>query len=457
MHHSLPRCVLLTSWGTVVTKSSTSGNLIHKKLDAQTNIEDCLIFHSENLRLKTEISGIGPFIIETENGISYLKSRDGYLTAHENGSVRIFQVLKNPWEKFLVLTEEEFKNLYFFISNSWFHEKEKITKEKDIEIIENFDIRVGDNTFYIPSSFIDNCNSFVCRRRNGYISEVILWLDSWMPYCYKLYKPLVYFCAFGEKYLDTLELSLQSLHEFGNYRGDIFIISDLSPDILKKYCPTINTFESHFEILYGQENLDFYTTRFRITEWKKIYQFSPLLYMDTDVIVDNNINSLLEDVFISDKMSAQEESFTTLQNSPSVGSDLFKIDKRFSEKKLDFPGFNSGIITVPDIGKYDITFNLIQSCIYRFSDRYKDRYKLSHFDQSIANYITLLTESIDLSILTEKVSYYWGNAIRKNDPEMPERNQQTYTGFVHFWGTGNRNFVMTKYMESIREGIPFKE
>ncbi|MBF0861621.1 glycosyltransferase family protein [Gluconobacter kanchanaburiensis] len=456
MQHELQRCALITRWGTVVTRGDTPGTLKQAPINASTPLEDCFPVYSDALRLKTDIEGIGPFILETEAGHTYLKARDGYLTAHEDGSVRLFQELKNPWEQFLVLTRQEFERFYFFVTNSWIDEDGHIIRPSDIESLEYMRLRVGENFFNIAETFINNSDGLVCRTRGDYISDMVVWNDLWMPHRYRLYRPLVYLCAFGIRYLDTLDLCLRSLSEFGKHTGDILIVSDLDEETLKEHCPATALFNCHVWTLHGQAGLDFYTARFRIAQWKPIYQFSPLLYMDTDVVVDNDLNGLFEDIFRSDKMSAQKEFFTRLQTSPSIGSQLFEKDERCHSRDLNVPGFNSGILSIPRIEEFDFVLNMIQSCIYRFSEKVQNRHELSHFDQSIANYIAVLTQSFDLDFLTEKVSYYATGAIRSNDFHTPEREQMNYTGFVHFWGTGERIEAMSTYMQSIRDHVPFE-
>lgn len=464
MQHKQQRCALITRWGTVVTRGDTPGTLKQIKLDARTQLEDCFPVYCDALRLKTDIEGIGAFTLETEGGHTFLKSGDRYLTARPDGSVRVLPAHKNSWERFLVLTRKEFENLHFFISNSWMDENGAVVKASDIISREDMQISVGSHSFSISETFLDNSDSFVSRTRAEHISEIVLWRDMWMPHRYKLYRPLVYFCAFGISYLDILELSLQSLSEFGQYQGDILIVSDLDEATLRKHCPAVALFKCHVWTLYGQDGLDFYSARFRIAQWKPIYQFSPLLYMDTDVIVDNDINSTFEKIFLSNGISAQTEFFSRLNINPSIGSQLFERDARCHSRNLNVPGFNSGIFSVPRIEDFDFVLNLILACIYRFSAKEKNRNALTHFDQSIANYIAVLTESFNFDLLTERVCYYSSGAIRSNDFHTPEREQMLYTGFVHFWGTGEkaefrsayRTEAMSTYMQSVRDRVPFE-
>lgn len=457
MQDQLEYCGLLTRWGTVVVRGQTPGIMKHVRLDSVSAPKDCCPFSAVGLHLETGVVGFGPFLPRREIGHTYLKARDGYLTAHGDGTVRIFQEHRNPWERFLVLTQDELEKLHLFVTNDWIDETGRKITKANIRILEDFRIQVGDTVFSISESFTSDCGSFVARTRQDQTCEVVLWNDLWMPHRYRLYRPLVYFCSFGEAYMDTLELSLQSLSEFGHYEGDVLIVTDLDENILKASCPSMERFKCHVWNLHGQANLDFFATRFRIAEWKPLYQFSPLLYMDTDVVVDTDINDTLEKIFAGKTMSAQVEAFTKIQNSSSVGAQLFELDPRSGRHDLEMPGFNSGILSIPRIEDFDFILKIIHTCIYRFSEKMQNRSCLSHFDQSIANYIGVLTHSIDPTFLTEKVSYYWNDAIRTNDLQMSKRPQMLYTGFVHFWGTAKRTEAMSTYMQSIREASPFRE
>ncbi|MFT8489458.1 hypothetical protein [Gluconobacter oxydans] len=456
MPDQLEYCGLLTRWGTVVVKGPIPGIMKHVDLESLETSDDCCPFYTTGLRIQTGVEGFGPFIPRHEPEYTYLKARDGYLTAHLDGTVRIFQEHCNPWERFLVLTPAELEKLHLLVTNDWIDETGRKIRRTDIRILEDFQIQVGDNIFSISESFTSDSGDAVVRTREGQPCEIVLWNDRWMPHCYRLFRPLVYFCSFGEFYMNTLELSLQSLSEFGKYDGDILIVTDLTEDTLRAHCPSTALFRCHIWNLYGQANLDFYAARFRVTEWKPLYRFSPLLYMDTDIVVDADINTSFETIFESNSISAQMEAFSTIQEGISVGSELFKMDPRSKGLDLDKPGFNSGIISIPRIEDFDFILKIIHSCIYRYSEKTKNRKSLSHFDQSIANYIGTITSSVDLTLLTEKVSYYWNNAIRKNDSQMSERPQMLYTGFVHFWGTGDRTQAMSSYMQSIRDQVPFE-
>ncbi|WP_081107373.1 glycosyltransferase [Gluconobacter potus] len=456
MPDQLEYCGLLTRWGTVVVRGPVPGIMKHVRLESLATPDDCCSFYATGLRIQTGVEGFGPFLPRHEPEYTYLKDRDGYLTAHLDGTVRIFQEHSNPWERFLVLTQTELEKLHLFITNDWIDETGRKIGRTDIRILEDFQIQVGDNIFSISESFTSDSGSPVVRTREGQPCEIVLWHDRWMPHRYRLFRPLVYFCSFGEFYMNTLELSLQSLSEFGKYDGDILIVTDLTEDTLRAHCPSTAFFKCHIWNLHGQANLDFYAARFRITEWKPLYQFSPLLYMDTDIVVDKDINTSFETIFKSNSISAQMEAFSTIQEGTSVGSELFKMDPRSMDFDLDKPGFNSGIISIPRIEDFDFILKIIHSCIYRFSEKMQNRKSLSHFDQSIANYICTITQSVDLKFLTEKVSYYWNNAIRMNDSHLSERPKMLYTGFVHFWGTPDRTRAMSSYMQSIRDQIPFE-
>lgn len=449
-------CGLLTRWGTVVVRGSIPGIMQHVRLETLAETDNCHPFYTNLLQIHTGVEGFGPFVPLNEAGYSFLKARDGYLTAHIDGTVRVFQEHRNPWERLLLLTQSEVEKLHFFVTHEWIDETGRKIRPSDMKILEDFQIQVGDNIFSISENFTSHCGNPVSRTREGYLAEIVLWGDLWMPHRFKLYRPLVYFCAFGKFCLDTLEVSLASLAEFGKYSGDILIVTDLEEQVLRTQCPSTELFTCHVWNLHGQANLDFYAARFRITEWKPLYQFSPLLYMDTDIVVDNEINKTFETIFKSKSISAQMEAFSKLQESPSVGAELFEMDPRSKAYDLDSPGFNSGIISIPRIEDFDFILKIIHSCIYRFSEKMQDRRSLSHFDQSIANYVGILTHSVDLTFLTEKISYYWNHAIRMNDLHMSERPQMQYTGFVHFWGTGDRTSAMLAYMQSIRDQTPFE-
>lgn len=239
------------------------------------------------------------------------------------------------------------------------------------------------------------------------------------------------------------------------YSGDLLIITDISRQNIEILCPELEGLNFYIWNIYNQYNLDFYSSRFKIFEWENIYRFSPLIYMDTDIVVDKPINDLLIEIFHETKMSAQMEAFTQRVSDSSVGGSLIKEDNRCKNSFCKEPGFNSSLITIPKIENCISNIRKVYKCIYRYAEDSKSRTVLSHFDQSIANYVNFVDDCFDLSFLKDQVNFFYYDAIRINDLSISEREQKNYFGFVHFWGTSERVKYMNIYIDSVLNKTDF--
>lgn len=453
---------LITRWGSIVCYDYQKKSMYHTPIENGIIPEAALDFYSSGCYLVSDIIYNDKYLIESDSSGKYfhLKSRDSYLTAHPDGKINSFQSIKNPWERFFIINEDDIKILSFILSTNWISKTDNSVIEKEkISLLKDFSFQIGDSIFHLSENFNTPYGNFdATYRGNGNqsrISEITLWIDKWKPFTFIAYRPLVYFCTFGEKSTETLNISLRSLKILGKYKGDVLIITDINQEDIKVLCPETEGINLHIWNIYNQYNLDFYSSRFKIFEWENIYNFSPIIYMDTDIVVDKPIDELLVKIFYENKMSAQIEAFTQRLSDSSVGGSLINADDRYKNSFCEESGFNSGLITIPKIEIFAPTMKKIYKCIYRYADENKSRTCLSHFDQAIANYINFVDNCFDLSFLKDRVNFFHYGAIRINDSVMSEREQKNYCGFVHFWGTVERVKDMNQYIDSVINKIDF--
>lgn len=261
----------------------------------------------------------------------------------------------------------------------------------------------------------------------GAPAEVSLFLDGWNPETLIAYRPLVVYVAFGpdEKIFERLELSLRSLREIGSYGCDILVIGRLEKSRLIEMMPGYDPDLLHTMRAEGSNGIDYCAARYRVIEWDGARRHQPILYMDTDVVVDQEIRPSLEECLFNERIAAQAEEFSLLDRSAAAGSFLF------AEAGMDVEGqagFNAGILAIPNLRDHEPTLRLILQTIYRVKERF-GRESLRFADQPVANYVSHRLAPFDLRTLTERVRY-----TRKGDM----CGGASPIGFVHFWGSGGR-------------------
>jgi len=365
--------------------------------------------------------------------------------------VGAFQPVSNPWEAFVLLSSEEIADFVSLVQDQWVPEQRTGSMQACQGIVHHdFILELGGIRFDIRQNF----GTSHTRSANRCDREIVLWQDNWKPHILRKFKPIVYYCAFGEHSYETLLVALDSLVTIGDYTGDILLITDRSRDEVRTMMS--ERFPNKFHVLTFKhlQNVDFYTARYRLDEWDLINDFSPILYMDTDIVVEKPIAPFLLRVFSQTKLLVQPEAFTRLTGSTSVGSELFSSDERLSDLPSDQTGFNSGFLAMPNSQRSLLTMRTIYQAVHRYSESRQGRHVLSHLDQAFANYVSVLTEHVDLDLCREIVCFYADAAVRINDHWMSERVPGQLSGFVHFWGTANKQSAMQSYIEQLRTLTP---
>lgn len=116
---------------------------------------------------------------------------------------------------------------------------------------------------------------------------------------------------FNSKYLDLLDLLLESLSRWGSFEGDVMVM-------------TQSNFVTHIESLFQKHNIkgggtflldvssmfEASAARLSIFEYDRIHDYEKVLYLDADVLVTNNLSQLF-DWPLEKKLYALEEDFTT--------------------------------------------------------------------------------------------------------------------------------------------------
>jgi lipopolysaccharide biosynthesis glycosyltransferase len=116
---------------------------------------------------------------------------------------------------------------------------------------------------------------------------------------------LIYYSIGGNlELIELLKHSIESLRKFGEYTGDILIISD-------SICfESVKENFKDFDILYIQEEsigLKASINKLKIFNYPKIIEYDKIIYLDLDIIIQNNINTIFNS--INDKFIVSKEHY----------------------------------------------------------------------------------------------------------------------------------------------------
>jgi hypothetical protein len=262
-----------------------------------------------------------------------------------------------------------------------------------------------------------------------------------------IYRPLICTIVYGpDVYFECLRWFLESLVEFGAYQGRVVIICDRTIDHLFEYVPS---FLADKLVVKSLTALD-HSARYDIGE-QDIGGHSPVLYVDSDIIVNTNINAVLRAIAAQNGICVTTEELTypdlcssqisMVQDVRRIGNwwglEILRADEDCADKVL--PLVNSGIIGF----KYYNEFKLVADLVYQLYRHPSHRNLATYFgDQPFLNYVLVKTQLGSYEPLRGACDF-----VGTLQP-FP----QVERGFVHFnWAIGaDKSRRMKLYLDDLR-------
>jgi len=365
------------------------------------------------------------------SGAVSLRRNDCYLCCYPDGTIDVTRDKASDWESFLLLSLEDFYRIKLILNNDLIDIRhDNICHKESNHLIDGFRLVVGEGIFDVRENLLSP-SSHQDDGVNRFLGEecIALWKDQWKLREYRIFKPLVYMCAFGKGSLLLLRESLLSLLDEGRFVGKIIIMTDVTRNELKEIIGEYLSENINIRALPLSHGLDFYASRFRVFDDHEFKQCNPLLYVDCDVLFENDVNPMLKELALSRKLSAQMEPFAPLDEHTPSGAGLLRDDEIEAKGRY---GFNSGVLGFSSTTSNFEAMKRIYCCIYRYSKR-EGRQSLTHFDQAIANYVACVKECFDLAIITNHTRWYV-------DGEL--RGENGKAGLIHVWGTYDKLSAM---------------
>ena len=345
-----------------------------------------------------------------------LSANGVWLCAEADGSVTLGRQTPGPWESFFPIDEPACDFLNEVGGGRWI--------ASSGEMIEGIrfggDFRVGVGQLGMPLRDLLAAR----HRRDGQAWTVVY--NGWMIERYIPFRPLIYTIAYGhDEIFETLLLSLESLHEFGGYGGDILIFSDRTAQQLAGIIPAALAPRVRVVAAPVADVTDMMSAKFRICDMPDLAAYRPLLYLDADVICNAPIDSLLIELASATKISVPLEMDLAGEHN-YYGSVLFKADP--TAPRRHERGFSAGILGIPSIDIARATFPLILESMYGFARIQNDRGIMGPMfhDQGIANYVLHKTGLVDFGIMTRRVTTPVGFE--------PDQSGIPRLGLAHFCG-----------------------
>ena len=256
-------------------------------------------------------------------------------------------------------------------------------------------------------------------------------------------KTLIYFCIFHNKgYIELLQLLLASLILRSNLEHiDILVLtsSDFKDDIenvSKQLNIQIDTYILEFSKLH-----EALCSRIYIFNYPLVTLYKQILYLDTDIIIQGDINRLLNSE-LEEKLYAFREGNIS---HPYWGGEFF--DGSMQGLK-DQSGFNSGVLLFKPVKCIKDTFFKVKEHINTIIA--KNHALPECPDQSILNYYFIKDNLYNITLMDTSVKIYSKNA------DIYEIN--TENSICHFtWPIGNTNNKKQRMMQYYSNFLNFLE
>jgi hypothetical protein len=205
-------------------------------------------------------------------------------------------------------------------------------------------------------------------------------------------KNLIYFTIFGnKKYLNLVDLLITSFKAFGNPNKNIDFLIITTPEFkeTEKIFHTMGyNIDFHYIDVTNDERYNL-SSRLLVFKYKKINKYSKILYLDTDILITNDINSIFN-LNLENKLYALMEG--TIDDEYH-GRELFN----FNLINNATTSFTSGILLFNNCNEIRNLFNITMNAV--MNNINTNGIKPVAYDQSFINYYAIINNLYNNTLL----------------------------------------------------------
>jgi hypothetical protein len=335
------------------------------------------------------------------------------------------QILAEPRESgardgFWLVTAKQLDALAFIAENRWVSDRTwpEPTGPHAVRFGDGT-FQVGDAGFPIAALFGPGLPLEHAIERKGFA----LAYQSWKLERFRLYRPLIYFAAFGaEPIFACLDVAIRSLFEFGGWDDDVLLITDgAHADFAQHFDEPVRG-RLQTRVVACSDVLDYTLARYRLPRSERLDRYQPVLYLDTDVVCDAPLAPILVRLLRSEAVQLPAEQPLAI-NGHWYGASLLAEDGHRAQPGER--GLSTGLIGFRDFAQVGEAFaRIVESC-EGFALRNGDRHRFDTYDQPFANYVLRKLGGFATDVLTEACVTHG----HERAPAAIERR-----GFAHFAG-----------------------
>lgn len=218
-------------------------------------------------------------------------------------------------------------------------------------------------------------------------------------------KNLIYMCVFfNNKYIVLTKILLKSLKIFGKIDNSIdvlIITNDNFKDELSKFCKSLDiSYKIHVldKITIEESKLSRYEI-FRIKDDVNLKEYCQILYLDIDVIVQNDIKEIFT-YDLGEKIYAKDHGDIGADMYGKILFDEWRNSDNYIDKKTK--SFCSGVLLFKNCEKVE---ELFEKTLNHMSEYKKSGKEFGTcIDQPFLNFNAIITNMSDIELLTDKIT-----------------------------------------------------
>jgi glycosyltransferase involved in cell wall biosynthesis len=255
-------------------------------------------------------------------------------------------------------------------------------------------VLTGQNEVAI-GSYKTTLEAVIAARPNasdGTPLEFCITYDGWKVLPLKLFRPLVYYAAFGsDDIFACLRAAVISLLEFGRWSYDIAILTR-SEDLTK-----VNAIVAdlnlggrlHIATVPGTDILDWCLARYQIDAAEVFSSHQPILYLDVDVICDAPLDDFFLKLIHSHAIEVLPE-WRLGESGPDSNGNWFGWRLMAADGLIFDPserGFSSGVLGFANRKVAGDAFSVVVRSAYCHAEQIGTRHHFEGYDQPFACYV----------------------------------------------------------------------
>ncbi len=372
---------------------------------------------------------------------------EGYLRILPDGETDGAAATIDTWEQMLPLRAHQLDLVLALLGSGWFVPRGAgVIPRWSVELQPGFRLRAG----AIELDLAGPAFPLVAQTTGTAGGRIVLrtldvLYDDWKIERLERFSPLIYFTIFRDAFfLESMQLTVESLERVGRYTGDYLLISDAPEAQCRRYFPDISPERVHYSHDPAPALADIAAAR-RLFDPAIVGRFQPVLYLDADIIADAPVEPMLRDIMHSDEIFFSTEFVGASLHEANAGATNW-FGRFLADQDLNWDPrltrcINSGMIAARHADLMTAPFATVSASWHAWRERNGTAHQ-TYLDQPFINYVLQKTRAANVTTLD-----HYARCVHGGSPAPSDARR----GFVHFnSGVGHNKYDrMRAYLEAL--------